>query len=243
MPKSLARQLSNPVASLISVPFQFNYNHNIGPEDEGQNVTMNFQPVVPIPITEDWNVISRTILPVTWQGDVFPGAGSQFGLGDTLQSLFVSPQAPGPGGLIWGLGPVFLLPTATDDLLGSGKWGAGPTGVALVQKGQWTIGVLANHVWSFAGDEERLDVNQTFLQPFVAYTTKDAWTFSLNTESTYNWEAEAWSVPINGLVTKLITIGDQPISIGGGVRYWATSPDAGPEGFGFRFVVTLLFPR
>lgn len=96
---------------------------------------------------------------------------------------------------------------------------------------------------SFAGDEERIDVNQTFLQPFVAYTTKDAWTFTLNTESTYNWEAEEWSVPINGLVTKLIKIGDQPISVGGGVRYWAASPDAGPEGFGFRFVVTVLLPR
>lgn len=135
-----------------------------------------------------------------------------------------------------------LLPTGTDTLLTTDKWGAGPTAVALTQQNGWTVGMLANHIWSFAGDEDRADVNSTFLQPFVSYTTPDAWTFSLNTESTYNWTAEEWSVPLNFVVTKLTKIGNQPISIGGGVRYWADAPDSGPEGWGARAVVTYLFP-
>ncbi len=148
----LAKQLSNPVASLISVPFQFNYDSGFGPED-GHRVTLNIQPVIPITLNEDWNLISRTILPVIWQEDIAGPSGSQFGLGDTVQSLFLSPSAAGPGGIIWGAGPVFLLPTSTDPLLGTDRWGAGPTGVVLMQSGPWTYGMLANHIWSFAGQE------------------------------------------------------------------------------------------
>ena len=138
---------------------------------------------------------------------------------------------------------MFLLPTATDDLLGSGKWGAGPTGVALKQSGPWTVGILANHIWSFAGDDDRADVNSTFLQPFVSYTTKDAWTFSLNTESTYNWEASEWSVPSISWFRSLYASISNRSSLGAGVRYWAASPDSGPDGFGVRAFVTLLFPK
>jgi hypothetical protein len=238
----LAKKLSNPVASLISVPFQFNWDQGYGPDD-GDKAYVNVQPVIPFSLSDDWNLISRTILPIAYQNDIAGPSGDQFGLGDTTQSLFLSPAKPGPGGVIWGLGPAFLVPTATDDLLGGGKWGAGPTGVALKQSGPWTVGILANHIWSFAGDDDRSNVNSTFLQPFIAYTTKDAWTFTLNTESTYNWEAADWSVPINFLVTKLIRIDKQPVSLGAGVRYWAASPDGGPDGFGVRAVVTLLFPK
>jgi len=237
----LAKQLNNPVASLISVPFQFNYNTGYGPAD-GENLTVNIQPVIPFSISEDWNLISRTILPVVWQKDIAGNSGEQFGLGDTVQSLFFSPKAPGPGGLIWGVGPALLLPTATDSLLGGEKWGAGPTGVVLWQQGGWTYGMLANHIWSFAGDSSRDDVNSTFLQPFLAYTTADAWTFSVNTESTYNWTAETWSVPINVAASKLLKFGDQPLSLQAGVRYWAESPTGGPEGFGGRLTATFLFP-
>ena len=225
--EELAKKLSNPVASLISVPFQFNYDEGFGPND-GQKVTLNIQPVVPISLNENWNVISRTILPVIWQNDIAGPSGEQSGLGDTTQSLFFSPKNPTASGIIWGVGPAFLVPTGTDDLLGAGKWGAGPTGVALKQTGPWTVGILANHIWSFAGDGDRADVNSTFLQPFVSYTTADAWTFTLNTESTYNWEAEDWSVPINFTVGKLLKIDKQPISLTAGVRYWAESPDSGP---------------
>ncbi|MBB4005658.1 transporter [Aurantimonas endophytica] len=238
----LAKQLSNPIASLVSVPFQFNYDGGFGPDD-GDRVTLNIQPVIPITLNEDWNLISRTIVPVIWQNDVAGRSGDQFGLGDTVQSLFLSPKAPGPGGVIWGVGPVFLLPTGTDPLLGGEKWGAGPTGVALKQSGPWTYGVLANQIWSFAGEGDRDDVNATFLQPFVSYTTPDAWTFALNTETTYDWEHEAWSVPVNFTVSKLVKFGDQPVSLQAGVRYWAESPEGGAEGVGFRTSVTFLFPK
>lgn len=240
--QDLAKKLSNPVASLISVPFQFNYDSGYGPDD-GDKAYVNVQPVIPITLNDDWNLISRTILPIAWQNDIAGPSGDQFGLGDTTQSLFLSPAKPTEGGIIWGAGPVILLPTATDDLLGSGKWGAGPTAVVLTQRGPWTVGALANHIWSFAGDDDRSDVNSTFLQPFVAYTTKDAWTFTLNTESTYNWEADEWSVPINFQVAKLLVIEKQPVSLFAGLRYWAASPDSGPDGIGVRAGITLLFPK
>jgi len=202
---------------------------------------INVQPVVPVSLNEDWNLISRTIVPIVAQDDILPGAGDQFGLSDTVQSFFFSPKLPS-NGIIWGVGPVILLPTGTDQLLTADKWGAGPTAVALTQQNDWTVGVLANHIWSFAGDDNRADINATFIQPFISYTTPDAWTFGLNTETTYDWTADTWSVPINLTATKLTKISSQPISIGGGVRYWADSPDGGAEGFGARAILTFLFP-
>ena len=239
----LAKKLSNPIADLISIPFQFNYNDKIGPQENGKQAYLNIQPVIPFHLNADWNLISRTILPIVNQDDIAPGAGHQFGLGDTLQSLFFSPKAPGPGGIIWGIGPALQFPTATDGLLGSGKYAAGPTAVILKQTGGWTYGILANHLWSYAGDSNRSNVSSTYLQPFMAYTTKDAWTFSLNTESTYNWITDKWSVPINGMISKLVRFGKLPVQFGGGLRYWAVSPDGvGPKDIGYRFVVTVLLP-
>jgi hypothetical protein len=240
--QELAKKLSNPIASLISVPSQFNYDGGYGPSD-GNKAYVNVQPVIPFSLNADWNLISRTILPVAWQEDIAGPSGDQFGLGDITQSLFFSPSRPTDSGIVWGVGPVFLLPTATNDLLGGEKWGAGPTAVVLKQSGGWSVGMLANHIWSFAGDSDRADINSTFLQPFVSYTTRDAWTFTLNTESTYNWEAEEWSVPINFQVSKLLVIDKQPISLFAGVRYWAESPESGPDGLGVRTGITFLFPK
>jgi hypothetical protein len=225
------------------VPLQSNVDFRIGPDDDGWRYQLNIQPVVPISLGADWNVISRTILPVIYQDDIFPGAGDQFGLGDVTQSLFFSPKQPLFGSLILGVGPVFLIPTGTDELLGTEKFGIGPTLVALTQQGPWTVGLLANHIESIAGDDDRADVSSTFLQPFLAYNTSDAWTFTLQTESSYDWEGEQWSVPVNAIASKLLNVEGQMVSLGAGVRYWAESPDAGPEGFGARFIVTLLFPE
>jgi hypothetical protein len=241
--EDVARQLSNPVAALISVPFQFNHDREIGPARDGSRWLLNIQPVVPFDLNDDWNIISRTILPVVWQEDVFPGAGRQSGIGDIVQSVFFSPKVPTAGGVVWGVGPVFLLPTGTDDLLTTDKWGAGPTGVVLRQQGPWTVGTLANHIWSFAGSSSRADVNATFVQPFVTYTLPTATTFVLNTESTYDWEARQWSVPINTGVTQVLRLGDQLVQVGVLGRYWAESPQQGPHGWGLRLNVTLLFPR
>jgi len=239
----LAKQLSNPVSSLISVPFQFNVDRDIGPEDDGDRLLLNIQPVIPISISDDMNLISRTILPVIAQDDVFPGVGDQTGTGDTVQSLFFSPKAPTESGWIWGAGPVIVIPTGTDDLLGSDKWSIGPTAVALRQQGPWTYGALANQVWSIAGNEDRSDVNAMFLQPFVTYTTPTAWTFGGNLEATFDWENNQETVPLNLFVNKVTRFGNQLVQVGGGLRYYLDSPDSGPEGLGFRINFVLLFPR
>ena len=241
--QELAKQLSNPVAALISVPFQYNYDRGMGPNNNGHRNTLNIQPVIPITLNNEWNLISRTILPVMWQSDVSGDGKSQSGLGDTTQSFFFSPAKPTAAGTIWGLGPALLLPTGTNNALSSRKWAAGPTGVILQQNGPWTYGGLANHMWSYAGQSSRPGVSSTFLQPFVAYAAPHAITYTLDTESTYNWKQSAWSVPINFQVSKVTKIGDQHVSFQVGARYWAESPQDGPRGWGGRFTVTLLFPK
>jgi len=237
----VAKQLANPIAALISVPFQLNYDEDIGPGD-GERWTLNVQPVVPISLNEDWNVISLTILPLIDQEDI-PAGNDESGIGDVVQSLFFSPVAPTTSGWIWGVGPVLLVPTASDATLGAEQWGLGPTAVALKQEGPWTYGALVNHIWSFTGDDDRADVNATFMQPFVAYTTPTAMTFTLNSESTYDWEADELALPANAVMSKVVKVGGHLVSVGGGLRYWIEETDASPEGLGFRFFVTLLFPR
>ena len=238
--QDLAKSLSNPVASLISVPFQYNYDEGFGPNGNGSRTTVNVQPVVPISIGKNWNLISRTIVPFITQDDVIPGT-SQSGIGDIVQSFFFSPKLPTSNGLIWGAGPVLLLPTATSSALGADQFAAGPTGVVLRQSGPWTYGALGNHLWDVGGGST--EINATFIQPFLTYTTPDAWTFSLNSESTYDWEADQWSVPINFTVTKLVTIAGQPVSVGGGVKYWAESPTGAADDWAARLIVTFLFPK
>lgn len=278
----IAKKLNNPVASLISVPFQMNWDFNMGPLDEGSQFKLNFQPVVPLQLNQDWNLIIRTIVPYINQEDVhkgplprypglpedilndFPGRvrdeldraaekafnkaarkrpvdHHQDGLGDITQSFFFAPREP-VGGWILGFGPVLNYPSATDDLLGSEKWSAGPTLLALQQNSGWTYGMLANHLWSFAGEEERRNVNATFVQPFVSYTTKSHTTVGVNSESTYDWNESQWTVPVNGFVTQLVRIGKMPVSFTAGARYYAEGPSGAPE-WGLRFVVTLVLPE
>jgi hypothetical protein len=241
--EDLAMKLSNPISSLISVPFQLNYDDNFGAGDDGRKLFLNVQPVIPITLNERWNMISRTIIPLVDQNELFMGAGSQSGLSDIVQSVFFSPSAPTKSGLIWGVGPVLLLPTGSDDLLTTDKWGAGPTAVFLYQSGPTTYGALVNHIESFAGNNSRSDISATFVQPFWSRTTPKVVTYSVNTEMTYDWESEEWSIPVNVNVSKLLKWGKQRVQIGGGVRYWAESPDTGPEGLGLRFQMTLLFPK
>ena len=239
-PADLAKQLANPISSLISLPLQANWDFGIGVND-ATRFTLNVQPVIPVELNDDWNLIIRTILPVIDAESPAPGIDDASGLGDIVQSFFFSPQAP-VGGWILGAGPVFLWPTATDDLLGSEKWGGGPTLVALRQEGPWTYGALLNHIWSVAGDGDRSDVSATFLQPFLSYITPTKTTLTLNSESTYDWENQQWTVPVNLVVSQLVKVGKHPLQISLGGRYYAETPEGGPQ-WGIRAVVTLLFPK
>ncbi|USG60563.1 hypothetical protein NBZ79_15460 [Sneathiella marina] len=247
--QGLATELANPIASLISVPIQVNYTRGIGTAN-GDQWTTNIQPVIPFDLNDDWSLVTRTILPVISQSDVAGLSGDQIGLGDTLQSFFFvpTPAATDLGTVTWGAGPAVTWPTSTDKLLGAGTWGLGPTAVALVQKkigtGNLTWGGLANHQWGLKKTRSAAaDLNYTFVQPFVSYTTADAWTYSLNSESLYNWTSDDWTVPINVTVAKFVHFGELPVQLTGGVGYFATSPDSGPEGWKGRFVITFLLPK
>jgi len=239
----LAKKLANPIASLISVPIQANYDENIGPDDDGSQWRINIQPVIPFSMGENWNLITRTIVPVVDQNDIPVSGQGETGLGDIVASQFFSPKDATSRGWIWGVGPVWLLPTATEDALGSEKFGLGPTGVMLKQNGPWTYGGLVNHIWSVAGDDDRVDINATFMQPFLAYVTPTQTTFGLNTEATYDWEGEEWSVPINLTVAQLLKLGKLPVQLMAGIRYWAESPDGGADDLGVRLQLTFLFPK
>lgn len=239
----LVKKTLNPVSSLISVPLQFNYDENLGPNDDGSRSVLNIQPVIPFSLNPEWNLISRTIFPLIDLQDVPVRGNDESGIGDVLQSLFFSPAKPTAGGVIWGVGPVLSLPTASDDLLGTGKWSVGPTAVVLKQHSGYTYGALVNHLCSFAGDDDRAYVNATFLQPFLSYTLPSFTTLGINTESSYDWRTEKWSVPVNVSVTQLLKIGSQPVSLQAGLRHWAKSPEGGPEDLGFRLAVTFLFPK
>ena len=240
-PAALAKKLSNPVSSLISLPFQSNFDFGMGPNGNGFRHTLNIQPVIPITLTKDWNLISRTIIPVIAQHNVVASGSSEAGLGDITQAFFFSPNKTEP--VIWAIGPQLMIPTATNKFLGSKKLSVGPTFLILKQTGPWSVGSLVGHFWSVAGSDSRPPVSITNFQPFVSYSTKSAWTYTFNAESTYDWKAKQWNVPLHFVVAKLVRFGKQPVSIGGSLRCWVSSGPTGPEGCGFRLIVTPLFPR
>jgi len=252
----LAKEALNPVAALISLPLKYDYNSNIGPSDRGNQSVLTVQPVIPFSIGADWNLISRTIIPGISQhnvgpgagtpdglGDVATGSGTQEGLGDTTQQFYFSPKKPTDGGWIWGAGPQILLPTGGSKLT-AGKWGLGATAVVLKQENGWTYGALVNQIWSISSDSQKSDYSVFYVQPFLAYTTKTYTTVGINTESTYNWKARQWLVPVNLTLTQILKVRNQPLSLQVGVRYWADTPErVGPKDWGYRMQLTFLFPK
>lgn len=233
----LAQDLANPLAAIISVPFQLNYDDNLGLDNSGHRTTLNLQPVIPFALDNGANIITRTIIPYVWQEDVIPGT-SQSGFGDVLVSAWYSRTTETD--LTWGVGPVLKVPTFTD--VSSDTWAGGITGIVLKQSGPWTKGVLANHLWDLENDPTT-PTNVTFVQPFVAYSTENAWTYSLQSETTYDWEADSWAIPINASVSKLTMIGGKPVNLMGGVGYWLKSPEGGPEDWRFRLQAQFVIPK
>jgi hypothetical protein len=231
------------MADLISIPIQNNTNYKYGPLEKTQNIT-NIQPVIPFSLNEDWNLITRTIMPLINQPEFVPGQGSKFGLGDINLSLFVGPKEPGE--VIWGCGPVFMLPTATDDRLGSKKWGAGPAAVALTMQGPWVFGALAQNIWSFAGDSDRADVNQMLIQYFINYNLPHGWYLTSAPIITANWEADSddrWTIPFGAGVGRLIFLGELPLNMQVGGYYNVKKPDnIGPR-WTLRCQIQTLLPK
>jgi len=240
----LAKKTQNPVADLISVPFQSNFNFGVGSKDATVYV-LNVQPVIPLHLNADWNLITRTIVPIINQPSLFPGpdsiSGSAFGLGDINPSLFLSPANSVK--FIWGVGPTFTLPTATDSKLGSRMYSIGPTAVALTMQGPWVVGALINNQWSFAGWGEK-DVNQMLLQPFVNYNFGHGWAVTSSPIVTADWKASSankWTVPIGGGVSKLFKLGPLPINTSLQAYYNAEKPQFAAD-WQLRFQVQFLLP-
>ena len=239
----LAKKLANPVADIINMPFQLNYDHHIGADESVERYQLNIQPVIPIKLNDNWNVISRTVLPVVYQQYDGDPIRDDWGTGDITQSFFFTPDPSMTGGVIVGFGPVLYLPTATEKTLGADQYGLGPTVVVAKQSKGWTYGALANHIWAVEKKDGATGINTTFLQPFLNYTTPKSVTWSLNTESSYDWNTDDYSIPINLSVTKLINLKQQPISLGGGIRYWAHDYDNSPKDFGVRLIASFIFPK
>jgi hypothetical protein len=240
-PDNLRKAAQNPVASLISVPIQENWNFGIGPYDRTQNV-MNIQPVIPLSIGKDWNLITRWITPVVFQPNTSTSHEGYYGLGDLNPSFFLSPKV---SKVIWGIGPTFILPTATNTAnLGQGKWSVGPTVVVLVQPAKWTLGFLANNVWSVAGHQDRAAVNQLLFQYFVNYNMRKGWYITSQPTLTANWRADQdkWVLPFGGGLGRIMKVGQQPMNLN--VQFYANAIHP-PGQSAWKFVVQLafLFPK
>ena len=241
----LAKATQNPVASLISVPIQNITDFNIGPFGRDRNAIVQVQPVVPISLGENWNLITRTIGALVYQPDITMSRQGTFGLNDINPSFFLSPAQPGK--LIWGAGPTFLLPTASDDFLGTGKLSIGPAIVALIQPGKWTIGVLVNNLWSVAGPRGRPDVNAMTLQYFVNYNLKKGYYLTFQPIITANWNAPSgnvWLVPVGGGMGRIMRLGFQPVNVSVQAYGNAKRPDTFPSPtWQLKFQIAFLYPK
>ena len=238
----LAKKTQNPLSNLISVPFQNNFNFNVGPDNDTQYL-LNIQPVYPMNLNKEWNWIHRLIIPVINQPELVPGTGDTFGLSDIQYQGYFSPAKSGE--LLWGIGPVVSFPTASDKLIGTEKWSAGPGGVVLKVQGPWVIGVIANNIWSFAGDDDRADVNQMLLQYFINYNFPSGMYVTTAPIITANWEADSddrWTVPFGGGIGKIFRIGKLPINTSVSAYYNVEHPDNGPE-WQARLQFQFLFPK
>ena len=238
----IAKQAQNPIANLISVPIENDFNPQTGVHKDDSYV-MQMKPVVPFTLSNDWILISRTIIPVIQVPDLAPGVNGTTGLGDVQESLFLSPKKAGP--VIWGAGPAISFPTATQSILGTKKLSIGPNVVVLRSQGHWLFGTLVQNLWSVAGPSSRPDVNQMVLQPFVNYNLRHGWYLTSSPILTANWEAkpdQRWTVPVGGGVGRIIHLGKQPVNLYAQFFRNVERPD-GTTHWSARFDMTFLFPK
>ncbi len=239
--EDLAKKTQNPVADLISLPFQNNFTFPTGPGDDVLWV-LNVQPVIPVKLTKEWNLITRTIVPIIHQPGLTQGASSDNGVGDVQFTSFLSPSDSGD--FTWGAGPVFRFPTATKDTLGSEKWSAGPSFVGLTSTGPWVVGGLVQNIWSYTGSSSRDRVNQLLLQPFVNYNLPDGWYLTTSPVVTADWNRpseQRWTVPVGGGVGKILRIGKLPVNLQLQAYYNVEKPEQVGD-WTIRFQIQLLFP-
>lgn len=240
--EKLAKDVQNPVSSLISVPFENDTNFNNGPENGITNV-LNVKPVYPSRFSEDWNLVNRAIVPFIYQDERFPGEGSRSGIGDITYQGFFSPSKAGK--FIWGIGPSVLIPTGSGDRMSSNKWAIGPSFVGLATPGHWVVGVLVSNIWSFAGEGDAENVDLFSLQYFINYNMKGGWYLSSAPTITADWEADSgnkWTVPFGLSVGRIFTMGNQPINIKIGGFYNVDKPDEASE-WTLQAQISLLFPK
>ncbi|MFI4938309.1 MAG: transporter [Candidatus Berkiellales bacterium] len=240
--EELARNAVNPFGKMIKIPFQYNYSRDIG-KTHGNKTYIKFEPVVPVSLNENWNLISHSKIHFIDERNVNHHHSHQSGISDFKQHLLLSPNKISPEGFNWGLGPVFSIPTASYHTLGTQKWSIGPSSGLYWRDDHWTIGSLFYHLWSIAGSEERIYINKTYLKPRITYSTYQGWNFSTASDAVYNWRSDEWAAPVNFDISKLLCIGEQYITIGGGIRYWLVTTDRSPHGYAYRFAIAFLFPQ
>jgi len=241
--RALSKKTNNPIASLISVPIEFNKDSDIGPEKTGEQESIKFSPVIPFEVGDDWNMISRTIFSYVEQ-DIPEFGLDESGWSDIALTLYFTPKDTGPSGVIWGVGPIILLDTATEDSLGAGKWGLGPAAVALKQEGRWTVGGLTYYLTDVGGDDDRDDIEQVFLQPFVSYQLDNGKTsFTLQSEITRDLEEDETGAFALFQVNQLMRFGSQVMQGRIGVRHWYERMGYGPDSTELNLRLTLLFPQ
>jgi hypothetical protein len=240
--QSLVTEALNPVSMMIKVPFQNNFDFGVGPNNVTQ-YTLDIEPIVPFTLNEDWNLITRTIIPITSQPSAGPGQSSMAGLGDINPSIFLSPAAKGRH-QFWGIGPTFTFPTGTSPQLTSGQWSLGPSAVYLATPGPWMIGIVANQQWSVGGWSDR-NVNSTYIQPMVIYHLTKGWYLASVPVITADWEADSgnrWTVPVGGGAGKIVKLGKRPLNLQLQAFYNVERPHDGPD-WQLRFQILFLFPK
>lgn len=239
--ESEAMAFANPIANMYILPVRLRYDAGVGPA-EGTRMTLSAQPILPFALGADWLLVTRTTLPIIHQSNLAAGAGAQLGLGDLTVGGFFTPMPSGRGGLLWAAGPILRLPIATSAMLGAGKWGLGPAAAVLGQARPFTVGLLANHLWSVAGDPARPELNVTQLQPFFSHVSPGGLTLGIRSPASYDWMGGQWVVPIDLMASQIVCFGQRPGNVGAVLRYGLIGPVGAPD-WSIQMQVTQRFQR